>query len=140
MKTLSFLLFFLFTSFLALSQEPTVKEIDTTKNPIYSVVEEDAQFPGGQKALGQYIADNINMHEVIGCGSEEFYSKVFVQFVINKEGCVEQAEIHKSTAYCPPCNIEALRVVRNMPKWTPGKVGSEPVSMYFRLPIIFSVQ
>jgi protein TonB len=130
MKTLSFLLFFLFTSFLALSQEPTVKEIDTTKNPIYSVVEEDAQF----------IADNINMHEVIGCGSEEFYSKVFVQFVINKEGCVEQAEIHKSTAYCPPCNIEALRVVRNMPKWTPGKVGGEPVSMYFRLPIIFSVQ
>ena len=55
MKTLSFLLFFLFTSFLALSQEPTVKEIDTTKNPIYSVVEEDAQFPGGQKAMPRLI-------------------------------------------------------------------------------------
>ncbi|MFZ9657762.1 MAG: energy transducer TonB [Crocinitomicaceae bacterium] len=140
MKTLSFLLYFSFTSFLALSQELTAKEIDTTKNLIYSVVEEDAQFPGGQKALGQYLADNINMHEVIGCVSEEFYSKVFVQFVINKDGCVEQAEIHKSTAYCPPCNKEALRLVESMPKWTPGIVNGQAVSMYFRLPIIFSVQ
>ena len=88
MKTISFSLFFSLTSFLALSQELTVKEVDSTKTPIYSVVEEDAQFPGGQKALGQYIADNINMHEVIGCESEEFYSKVFVQFVKFVRFCI----------------------------------------------------
>jgi protein TonB len=60
--------------------------------------------------------------------------------VVNKDGNVEQVEIDRAGDYCPPCNKEALRLVKSMPKWSPGMVKGEAVSMYFRLPIIFAVQ
>jgi protein TonB len=68
------------------------------------------------------------------------HNKVYVRFVVNKDGDVEQVAIDRSVTYCPPCNKEALRLVRSMPKWSPGFVNGQPVAMYFRLPIIFSIQ
>ncbi|MEN9743382.1 MAG: hypothetical protein RLZZ65_1187 [Bacteroidota bacterium] len=140
MKTLSSLLFFSLTSFFSFSQVAATISTDTTKSQIFETVEVQAEFPGGDAALRKYLVDNIMMDSIVKFSDKEMYNKVYVRFVVNNNGHVEHATIDRASIYCPPCNTEALRVVRNMPKWTPGKVGGEPVSMYFRLPIIFSVQ
>ncbi|MEY4350294.1 MAG: hypothetical protein RL078_341 [Bacteroidota bacterium] len=140
MKTLSFLLFFLFTSLLAFSQVPATISTDTTNSQIFETVEVQAEFPGGIDAMRKFLVDNIIMDSIVKFSDKEMNNKVIVRFVVNKDGDVERAAIDRASTYCPPCNKEALRLVKSMPKWTPGKVGGEPVSMYFRLPIIFSVQ
>ena len=131
-------LFFSLTSFLVFSQVPAQQTTDTSK--IYDIVEQDAEFPGGADSLRSYIIDNIRMDSIIGFTDNEMYNKVFVRFVVNREGMVERATIDRAGDYCPPCNKEALRLVKSMPKWSPGMVNGQPVAMYFRLPIIFSIQ
>lgn len=137
MKQVYILLFLFGLSAFAFGQEPITK-LDTNK--IYDVVEQDAEFPGGTDSLRRYIIDNIRMDSIIGFTDNEMYNKVFVRFVVNREGIVEHATIDRASDYCPPCNKEALRLVRSMPKWSPGLVNGQPVAMYFRLPIIFSIQ
>jgi protein TonB len=131
-------LFFSLTSFLVFSQVPAQQTTDTSK--IYDIVEQDAEFPGGADSLRSYIIDNIRMNSIIEFSDKEMYNRVIVRFVVNKEGIVEQVEIDRAGDYCPPCNKEALRLVKSMPKWSPGMVNGQPVAMYFRLPIIFAVQ
>lgn len=137
MKQVYILLFLFCLSTFAFGQEPITK-LDT--NQIYDIVEQDAEFPGGTDSLRRYIIDNIRMDSIIGFTDNEMYNKVFVRFVVNREGIVERATIDRASDYCPPCNKEALRLVRSMPKWSPGLLNGQPVAMYFRLPIIFSIQ
>mgnify|MGYP006154206927 FL=1 len=137
MKSTVLLSFLLTLHTIAFGQEPTTK-LDT--NQIYDIVEQDAEFPGGTDSLRRYIIDNIRMDSIIGFTDNEMYNKVFVRFVVNREGIVERATIDRAGDYCPPCNKEALRLVRSMPKWSPGLLNGQPVAMYFRLPIIFSIQ
>ena len=137
MKQVYILLFLSGLSAFAFGQEPTTK-LDT--NQIYDIVEQDAEFPGGTDSLRRYIIDNIRMDSIIGFTDNDMYNKVFVRFVVNREGIVERATIDRASDYCPPCNKEALRLVRSMPKWSPGLLNGQPVAMYFRLPIIFSIQ
>jgi protein TonB len=140
MKTLSFLLIFLCTIFLAFSQVPATISTDTTKSKIFETVDVQAEFPGGIDAMRKFLVDNIIMDSIVKFSDKEMNNKVIVRFVVNKDGDVERAAIDRASTYCPPCNKEALRLVESMPKWTPGIVNGQPVSMYFRLPIIFSVQ
>ena len=137
MKQVYILLCLFGLSAFAFGQEPITK-LDTNK--IYDIVEQDAEFPGGADSLRRYIIDNIRMDSIIGFTDNEMYNKVFVRFVVNREGIVERATIDRASDYCPPCNKEALRLVRSMPKWSPGFLNGQPVAMYFRLPIIFSIQ
>jgi protein TonB len=133
-------LFFSLTSGFALSQAPTSISTDTTKAPIFETVDVDAEFPGGADSLRKYIFDNIMMDSILDFSDKEMYNKVIVRFVVNTAGNVERVTIDRAGDYCPPCNTEALRLVRSMPKWSPGMVNGQAVSMYFRLPIIFAVQ
>jgi protein TonB len=138
MKTI-FILSFLFSlSTFVYSQELALEKESHTS--IYDTVDVDAEFPGGTDSLRRYIIDNIRMDSIIGFTDNEMYNKVFVRFVVNREGIVERATIDRASDYCPPCNKEALRLVRSMPKWSPGLLNGQPVAMYFRLPIIFSIQ
>jgi protein TonB len=134
------LLFFSLTSLFAFSQAPNSISTDTTKSQIFENVDVEAEFPGGADSLRKYIIDNIIMDSILEFSDKEMYNKVLVRFVVNKDGNVEQVEIDRAGDYCPPCNKEALRLVKSMPKWSPGMVKGAAVSMYFRLPIIFAVQ
>lgn len=137
MKSTVVLFFLLTLSSISWAQEPMAT---TDTNKIYDIVEQDAEFPGGTDSLRRYIIDNIRMDSIIGFTDNNMYNKVFVRFVVNREGMIERATIDRAGDYCPPCNKEALRLVRSMPKWSPGLVNGQPVAMYFRLPIIFSIQ
>ena len=133
-------LFFSLTSFFAFSQVPTLISTDTTKSPIFETVDVDAEFPGGADSLRKYIFDNIMMDSILDFSDKEMHNKVIVRFMVNKYGDIDQVAIDRAGDYCPPCNTEALRLVRSMPKWSPGMVKGQAVAMYFRLPIIFAVQ
>jgi protein TonB len=115
MKTLSFLLFFSFTSFLACAQVPKGSISDTTKSQIFDSVDVQAVFPGGVEALRKFLVDNINMDSIVKFSDKEMHNKVIVRFVVNKDGDVERAAIDRASTYCPPCNKEALRLVESIP-------------------------
>lgn len=97
---------------------------------IYLVVDEMPIFPGGDEALRNFIANNIRYSENDKSG------RVFVYFVVEKDGRIERASIARSVD--PVLDAEALRVVKLMPKWKPGKNKGKPVRVSYTIPINFS--
>lgn len=93
------------------------------------IVDEPAVFPGGMDALREYIADNIDINSIDGS------SKVYLKFVVDTDGSISSVIVTKSSEDCKSCEKAAIKVVKSMPRWTPGKVNGEPVRSYYRLPI-----
>lgn len=96
---------------------------------IAKVVDELAQFPGGMDALRAFIAENIDLNMIDGT------SKVSLKFVVDTDGNISSVVVTRNTGDCESCEKAAIKVVKSMPKWTPGKVNGEPVKSYYRLPI-----
>lgn len=130
----------MFAFSIAQAQVPAQQATDTTKSQISAVFDVEAEFPGGTDSLRRYIIDNIRMDSIVEFSDKEMYNKVLVRFLVNKKGIIDHVVIIKAQDYCPPCNKEALRLVRSMPKWTPAIENGQAVARYFRLPIIFAVQ
>jgi TonB family protein len=102
---------------------------------IFTVVEQMPQFPGGEVVMNQFIADNLKYPEL--SKKDKTSGRVYVRFVISKEGKLCDAQIVRSLdAYC---DKEALRVIRSMPDWIPGKQNGVNVSVYYIVPISFSL-
>ena len=141
-------------------------EIPTIQNaihddPIFEVVEEPAQYPGGQAALMQYLAQNIRYPKI--SAENGVQGRVLVQFVIEKDGSLSNFKVVKDAkpvsdgitvnaqgttaegndipkeAY-GALNIEALRVLRGMPNWTPAKQRGQVVRLKYTLPVTFRLQ
>jgi TonB family protein len=102
---------------------------------VFYVVEEMPEFPGGDNAMRKYIADNVKYPE--DAQKNNIEGKVFVSFVVGKEGNVKDATIERGVA--PSVDQEALRVVSNLPKWTPGRQKGEAVNVKFTVPINFQL-
>ena len=99
---------------------------------IFDVVEQQPQFPGN---LNQYLVDHINYPSLaVDSGIQ---GKVIVQFVVERDGSITQANVIRGVD--PSLDNEALRVVKCMPKWTPGRMQGEPVRVKFTLPITFKL-
>jgi len=137
MKT-TFALFFLLTfSSISWAQVPTM----TTDSLRILSDEPEAYFPGDIKALRIFLIENVQItEEMYAYAKDGMHNKIIVRFVVNEEGNIEDAQIEKAGAYCPPCNKEALRVVNSMPKWHPALRDGKPTATFVRLPIIFSIQ
>lgn len=102
---------------------------------VYQVVDEMPQFPGGNRAMMAYIGQNIKYPaEAVAKGIE---GRVVVQFVVNKEGDLQDIKVMKSID--PLLDQEAIRVISSMPKWTPGKLKGEAVNIQYVLPIQFNI-
>ncbi|WP_343606335.1 energy transducer TonB [Fluviicola sp.] len=93
------------------------------------IVDEPAKFPGGMDALRQYIADNIDINSIEGS------AKVYLKFVVDTDGSISLVTVTKSSDDCKTCEKAAIKVVKSMPHWTPGKVNGQPVKSYYRMPI-----
>jgi protein TonB len=93
-------------------------------------------FPGGQLALRKFIAQAIK-YPVIA-QENGIQGKVFVNFVVAKDGTVTNAKIARGVD--PSLDKEALRVVNSLPKWKPGKQGGKPVRVSYTVPINFVLQ
>lgn len=104
--------------------------IEPPKNPDpVDVVDEPAQFPGGMDALRAFIAENIDINAIDGT------AKVSLKFVVDTDGSISSVIVTKTTEDCKSCEKAAIKVVKSMPNWKPGKVNGEAVKSYYRLPI-----
>ena len=101
--------------------------------PIFEVVEKEPSFPGGIEKLYAFLSKNIKYPQM--AKNNGIQGKVFVQFVINKDGSIEDVKIVKGVH--ATINKEAKRVVKLMPNWFPGEQRGEAVKVRYTLPIKF---
>lgn len=118
------------------TQIVTEEEVVEEEEEIFLVVEEDAEFPGGLEALSKYLAENIKYPQL--AKENNITGRVFVSFVVEKDGRVGNIKILRDIG--GGCGAEAVRVVKAMPKWKPGKQRGKPVRSQFNLPVNFDLQ
>lgn len=109
--------------------EPVAEEI-------FTFVEEYPEFLGGEKALYEYIKNNVNYSELAIKTNIE--GTVYVEFVVEKDGSISDVKVLRGIG--GGCDEEAVRVVKSMPKWKPGKQRGQPVRVYYTLPIDFKIK
>ena len=116
----------------------TKPQTDTTKKKRYwdCIPETMPQFPGGREVLLKYLAANIKYPASAVKAKKQ--GRVIVTFIVQKDGSITHAKIARSIN--PELDAEALRVVKGMPKWTPGTQLGKPVSVKYVLPVKFSLQ
>ena len=103
---------------------------------IFTVVENDPMFPGGMEALYKYLRENIKYPQL--ARDNNITGKVYVTFVVEKDGSIANPRVLKDIG--GGCGQEAIRVVKSMPKWTPGKQRGKAVRVQFNLPVSFHLQ
>lgn len=115
--------------------ELTPEDSDETSD-IFTVVEEMPEFPGGYAALLKYLRDNI----IFPTQAKEagITGTVYVSFIVGKDGSINSVEVLRSVP--GGCSEEAVRVIRGMPRWSPGKQLGKPVMVKYNLPIKFNLQ
>ena len=139
---------------------------DDDDDPVFEVTEEPAQYPGGQAALMQYLAQNIRYPKI--SAENGVQGRVIVQFVVEKDGSLSNFAVVKKSGDTitknaqsgitvnalgsateeskvpqeafDALNAEAVRVLREMPKWIPAKQRGQEVRMRYTLPITFRLQ
>jgi len=113
-----------------MEQLPEEKEV-----PLVFMSQIMPEFPGGIKGLKVFIAKNIKYPTL--AIEEDIQGKVFVRFIINEKGIVEEESIIRSIH--PLLDKEALRVVRTFPKWKPGMQNGKEVKVWYTVPIVFKI-
>ena len=106
------------------------------ENKVFDVVEEQPSFPGGQGALMQWLRDNIKYPVIAAENGIE--GRVIVQFVVSKTGSISDVKVVRGVD--PSLDREAVRVVSQMPKWTPGRQNGTTVNVRYTLPVTFRLQ
>lgn len=113
--------------------KPLYKPQPVNKNSVYDVVEQMPSFPGGISGLRTYL--NQNIRYPAEAQENCVQGRVVVSFVVGKDGHISDVTVLRSVD--PSLDKEAVRVVRNMPRWTPGKQGGEPVRVRYNVPVSF---
>lgn len=111
-------------------------EVAVQDEEVFVVVEEQPSFPGGLDAMYKYLGDNIQYPA--SARDNNIEGKVYVQFVVEKDGSITNAIVRRDIG--GGCGAEAVRVVKGMPKWKPGKQRGKTVRTQFTLPVNFSLK
>lgn len=114
--------------------EEAVEEV--VEEQIFTIVEEMPSFPGGDAALMKYLGSNIKYPAI--AKDAGIQGTVFVTFVVDEKGDVKDVKVLRSLG--GGTDEEAIRVVKNMPKWTPGKQRGKAVKVQYNLPIRFTLR
>ena len=114
----------------------TVETVSTDADGAFTEVEVMPEFPGGMEGLIEYLSSNINYPAQ--AKEEGIEGKVFVNFVVEKDGSIGETKIRRGIG--GGCDEEAIRVVNEMPSWTPGLQRDKPVRVSYNLPISFKLE
>ena len=114
--------------------EPPKHVVEETK--IFTVVEQMPMFPGGDAALMSYLANNIHYPTV--AAENGVQGRVVVGFVVERDGSITDVNVLRSVD--PSLDREAMRVVKSMPRWTPGKQNGSAVRVKYQVPVAFRLQ
>ena len=115
---------------------PEEEEEEVEEQQIFQVVENMPEFPGGRAALMKYLATNIKYPPY--AKEAGIQGRVFINFVVEKDGSITAVKVLRGIG--GGCDEEAIRVVKNMPKWSPGMQRGKPVRVSFNLPVKFTLQ
>jgi len=113
--------------------DTAIAQTNAPEPQIFRMVEVMPEFPGGEQALSKYLSESIHYPDTAALLGKE--AKVRVRFIIDENGVVGNVTTKEKFGY--GFNEEAERVVRNMPRWKPGKNNGETVKVYFVIPINF---
>lgn len=115
---------------------PEIEEEDISEREVFTIVEEMPDFPGGMAKLGEYLAKNIKYPQM--AREAGIQGKVFINFVVEKDGSIADVKVMRGIG--GGCDEEAIRVVKSMPKWKPGKQRGKAVRVSYNLPVNFKLQ
>lgn len=110
-------------------------KISQSKDSIYNTdaLEVMPEFPGGNEAMMKFIQENTVYPE--NAKKNGIGGRTFVSFTIEKDGSISDVKVLRGCD--KECDAEAVRVVKSMPKWNPGKVKGQPVRVNFTMPFVF---
>ena len=115
---------------------PEMGEVEDPETVVYQIVEQMPAFPGGVAKLFEFISKNI--HYPQEAKEKGIQGRVFIGFVIEKDGSV--SNIRNLRGVDSELDAEAIRVVKSMPKWKPGKHNGEFVRVSYQIPILFKLE
>ena len=113
-----------------------VEEEEVEEQQIFQVVEEMPEFPGGMAECLKFLAKNIKYPTI--AQENGVQGRVIVQFVVNQDGSIVDPVVVRSVD--PYLDKEALRVIKMMPKWKPGKQRGKAVRVKYTVPVTFKLQ
>lgn len=119
-----------------IKNEVVVEEKKPEPEKIFTAVEESPKFPGGDKAMYEFLSKNIRYPEM--AAQNNIQGRVTVQFVVEKDGSIGEVKVVRGKD--PDLDKEAVRVVKSMPKFIPGKMNGQAVRVWYTLPINFKLQ
>lgn len=112
---------------------------NNTDDNVVDGLDVDAQFPGGYDAMAAFIQQHLDFpQELIESG--EGGGKCYLRFIVDTNGKISDVHVLRGVAGYPSCEKEAVKVIKAMPNWIPGKVKNRAVKSYFDLPIDFSLK
>lgn len=115
---------------------PAEDDEEVEEQQIFTVVESMPEFPGGMGALMKYLAENIKYPAL--AKESGIQGRVFINFVVEPDGSISNVKVLRGIG--GGCDEEAVRVVKSMPNWKPGKQRGKPVRVSYNLPVKFTLQ
>jgi len=112
------------------------KEVVQQEEEIHRIVEQMPEFPGGMQELNQLIKKRLQYPQM--AAENNIQGTTVVQFAVMKDGTVDKVTVYASSH--PLLDKEAVRVVKTLPRWIPGKINGKGVNSYFIIPIVFTLQ
>ena len=109
---------------------------EVEENKVFTAVEQMPQFPGGEAELMKYISKNLKYPPV--AMENNIQGRVTIQFVVTKTGKIGEVKVARGKD--PDLDKEAVRVVKSLPDFIPGKMNGQAVSVWYTLPINFKLQ
>lgn len=111
--------------------------IDEYSEPVYVVVEQMPEFPGGKEALDQYIANNL-LYPAIA-KENGIQGRVICQFIVERDGAISDVVVVRSSGEVS-LDKEAVRLIKSMPRWRPGRTRGKMVRVKYTVPINFRIK
>ncbi len=115
---------------------PEMGEVGNPEHEVYQIVDEMPEFPGGEEKLIEFVSKNVEYPQE--AKEKGVQGRVFVGFVIEKDGSVGNVTLLRGIGH--GCDVEAVRVVKMLPKWKPGKHNGEFVRVSYQIPILFKLE
>ncbi|HPG32732.1 MAG TPA: energy transducer TonB, partial [Lentimicrobium sp.] len=112
-----------------------VEEEEVIESEIFTIVEENPQYPGGDEALHKFLKENL----IYPASAREsaIQGTVYLSFVVGNDGIINDIKVLRGIG--GGCDEEAVRVVKQMPRWIPGRQRGKPVRVQYILPVKFTL-
>jgi len=117
------------------AQDPKPLATQPESGPVFTIVEDMPDFPGGEDAMKKFLAENIKYPDE--AVRNNIQGTVYVSFVVQQDGKIVDTKVLRGVG--SGCDEEALRVVNRMPVWKPGYQNGKAVKVQYNLPVHFKL-